>query len=100
MLDEHEIDYVYRDYRSQPLSPDEIRRVFTLLGVRPRDLLRRRDRAYRALRLTGDEDDETLILLMHEHPTLLERPLGVRGDRAVVGRPPERLLDLAGSSQP
>ena len=43
-----------------------------------------------------EEDDETLIDLMHRHPTLLERPIGVGDDRAVVGRPPENLLQLRG----
>jgi arsenate reductase len=95
LLDEHGIDHTYRDYRSQPLSVDELRTIFTLLGVGPKDLLRRRDRAFRALSLAGDEDDETLIGLMHEHPTLLERPIGVLKDRAVVARPPENLLQLA-----
>ena len=95
MLDEHGIDYTYRDYRSQPLSVEELRTIFSLLGVGPRDLLRRRDRAFRELNLSGDEDDETLIALMHEHPTLLERPIGVRDNRAAVGRPPENLLQLA-----
>jgi arsenate reductase len=46
------------------------------------------------LGLSGEEDDDTLISLMHEHPTLLERPIGIAGSKAVVGRPPEKLLEL------
>ena len=96
MLDESGIPYRYREYTREPLSEQELRRLFARLGSSPRDLLRRRDRAYRELALTGDEPGERLIRLMAEHPTLLERPIGVLGDRAVVGRPPERLLQLAG----
>ena len=44
--------------------------------------------------LTGDEPDGRLIKLMAQHPTLLQRPIGVRGRKAVVGRPPEKLLEL------
>jgi arsenate reductase len=58
------------------------------------DVLRRNDKAYRALDLTGDEDDARWIELMAEHPTLLQRPIGVLGERAALGRPPEALLTL------
>ena len=51
-------------------------------------------RAFGELGLTGDEPEPELIERMAEHPTLLQRPIGVKGDRAVVGRPPEELLKL------
>ena len=94
MLDEHDVPYRYREYTREPLSAAEIRRVLKLLGVGPKDVLRKRDRAFKELGLTGDEADAVLIAHMAEHPTLLERPIGVKGDRAVVGRPPEELLKL------
>jgi arsenate reductase len=97
LLDENGVAYRYRDYKREPLDEKELRGLFTRLGLAPRDLLRRRDRACRALALTGDEPEERLIQLMAEHPTLLERPIGVLGDRAVVGRPPDRLLQLTTS---
>lgn len=96
MLDDHGIQYKYRDYRREALSEAELRSLFSDLELRPRDLLRRRDRAFRELDLSGDEDDDSLISLMSEHPTLLERPIGRLGGQAVVGRPPERLLELGG----
>ena len=94
MLNEHDIPHRYREYTQEPLSEDEIRRVLKLLGARPTDVLRRRDKAYKDLGLTGQEDDDTLIAHMAAHPTLLERPIGVQGTRAVIGRPPAKLLDL------
>ncbi len=94
MLDENGVEYRYREYKREPLSQEELRAVFAKLGKTPHDLLRRRDKAYRELGLTGDEPDDRLIRLMAEHPTLLERPIGVLGDRAVVGRPPDNLLQL------
>jgi arsenate reductase len=94
LLDEKSIEYRYRDYVKNPLSEAEIRNVLSLLGLRPRDVLRTKDPAVKELGLTGDEPDARLIAAMAEHPTLLQRPIGVEGDRAVVGRPPERLLEL------
>jgi arsenate reductase len=96
LLDEHEVPYRYREYTREPLSEEELRRVLDLLGVGPKELLRTRDRVFKELGLTGEEDDDRLIALMAEHPTLLQRPIGVLGDRAAVGRPPDRLLELAG----
>ena len=96
MLDDQGIAYRYRDYAKNPLSEAELRDVLARLGLRPRDVLRTRDPAVKALGLTGDEPDDRLIAAMARHPTLLQRPIGVAGDRAVVGRPPERLLELVG----
>ena len=95
MLEEHGIDYTYRDYREERLDTDELRRVLDRLGLGPKQVLRRRDRAFRDLGLSGQEDDDVLIAHMSIHPTLLERPIGLTADGAVVGRPPERLLELA-----
>ena len=94
MLDNEGIEYVYRDYRREPLDEHELEKVFAALGQSPAELLRRRDKAYRELGLSGDEPDDELLRHMAEHPTLLQRPIGVLGDRAAVGRPVERLLDL------
>ncbi|NIM63378.1 MAG: arsenate reductase (glutaredoxin) [Acidobacteria bacterium] len=94
MLDEKKIEYRYREYRKEPLSESEIRDVLEKLGLQARDVLRRRDRAFEELGLSGREPEEELISRMAQHPTLLQRPIGVSGDRAVIGRPPENLLDL------
>ena len=94
MLKEHEVEFTYREYSREPLSADELREVFAKLGMEPRELLRKRDKAYGELGLTGDETAETLIAHMAEHPTLLQRPIGILGDRAVVGRPYTELLSL------
>jgi len=94
LLKEKGVEYRYREYREEPLSQKELKRVLKLLGVGPRDVLRRNDKAFKELGLTGEESDARLIALMAEHPTLLQRPIGIAGDRAVVGRPPEALLSL------
>jgi arsenate reductase len=94
LLEEKGIEYRYRDYVKNPLTEAEIRDLLARLGLRPRDVLRAKDPAFRELGLTGDEPDAQLIAAMARHPTLLQRPIGVAGDRAVVGRPPERLLEL------
>lgn len=92
MLEEHRVEYRYREYREEPLSEDELRSVLGMLSVGAREVLRARDA--KRLGLAGDEPDDVLIPLMAAHPTLLQRPIGVLAGRAVVGRPPERILEL------
>ena len=94
MLEENGVEYEYRDYKKDPLSEAEIRSVLAMLDVAPAGVLRKRDRAFRELGLTGTESEDELIESMASHPTLLERPIGIVENRAVVGRPPERLLTL------
>lgn len=96
MLDEKAIPYRYREYTREPLSEDELREILRLLGIPARDLLRTRDAAYAELGLTGEEPEDELVRAMARHPTLVQRPIGRHPGKAVLGRPPERLLELAG----
>lgn len=93
MLDEHGREFRYREYTKEPLSEAELRAVLKTLGVGPREVLRMRDAKKLDLE-PGTMDDDSLIAAMAEHPTLLERPIGVKGNKAVVGRPVENLLEL------
>lgn len=86
--------YRYREYTEEPLSKKEIEAVLSKLGLTPHDVLRKNDKAFKELGLTGQESAKELIRLMAEHPTLLQRPIGVVGNKAVVGRPPENLLTI------
>ena len=95
MLNERGVEFTYREYRTEPLTEPELREVLGMLGVGPKAVLRKRDKAFGELGLTGDEPDDALIAYMASHPTLLQRPIGIRDGRAVIGRPPEDLLQLA-----
>ena len=95
MLEESDIPYRYREYREDPLSATEIGVLLKKLGVDAADVLRKNDAVYKKLGLSGKETNARLVKLMAGNPTLLQRPIGVRGNKAVVGRPPENLLELA-----
>ena len=76
-----------------PTRP-EIEHLMVLLGITdPRLMMRVKDDAFRELALAEASDDE-LIDAMVAHPILIERPIVVRGNRAVIGRPPERVAEL------
>ena len=65
------------------------------LGISPRELLRKGEQAYRDLKLKDRElSDDELINIMVENPDLIQRPIVVRGEKAVLGRPPENVQEL------
>jgi arsenate reductase len=82
-------------YLDTPPSADELTRLLALLGMPPRGLLRRGESEYAELGLDDDRlSDAQLIAAMVAHPRLIERPIFVHHGRAVIGRPPERVLEL------
>lgn len=82
-------------YLETPPSPAELRDLLRMLGARARGLLRTGEPEYAALGLDDPSlDDDALIAAMAAHPKLIERPVFVHGGRAVIGRPPERVLEL------
>ena len=83
-------------YLEDAPSRPEIERVMGLLGIDdPREMMRTGEPVYKELGLAG-ADRDALIDAMAAHPILIERPIVIRGDRAVIGRPPERVKELLG----
>lgn len=94
MLNERGVEFTYREYTEDPLTEKELRAVLRKLKLSAADVLRTRDAKKLQLDLTGDEGDDVLIAHMAEHPTLLQRPIAVKGRRAELGRPAENILRL------
>ena len=94
LLKERGIEAEVVRYLDRAPSVDELRQLMTGLGIDdPREMMRTGESVYAELGLTGAGPDE-LLAAITEHPILLERPIFVVGDRAVIARPPERLLEL------
>lgn len=95
LLREHGVEPVIFEYLEEQPGATQIRRVLQQLGIGPRALLRSGEQVYKSLGLADAAlPDAKLIAAMAAHPILIERPIAVSGRRAVIGRPPERVLDL------
>jgi len=95
LLQSRGIDADIVRYLDTPLDADALRVLLRRLDIAPRALLRTGEDAYRELGLDDATlDDDTLIDAMVRYPGLIERPILVHGERAVIGRPTERLLAL------
>lgn len=84
-----------RLYMDQPLSPSELDQLLSALGKKPSELVRKGEAAFRERGLKAAETTEADIRqAMLEEPRLIERPVVVKGKQAVLGRPPENVLEL------
>jgi arsenate reductase len=84
-----------RLYLEQPPTDLELRDLLQKLNIEPRALLRRSETDYKEQNLSDVTlGDDALVQAMVQFPKLIERPIVIRGSRAVLGRPPENVLDL------
>jgi arsenate reductase len=95
LLEQHNIAPVLQLYMENPLTVFELKQLLSKLGLPARDLLRTSEPAYEKLNLANSALSEAQLLqAMVANPSLIQRPIAVRGSRAVVGRPPETILEL------
>lgn len=82
-------------YLETPPDAATLKAMLAKLDITPRQLLRTGEDEYKALDLANPAlSDEQLIDAMTQHPKLIERPILVAGDKAVIGRPPEKVLEI------
>lgn len=95
LLEERGLTPTIVRYLETPPSAAQLRDLLGKLGVGARQLLRSGEDEYRTLNLAAPGlSDAQLIEAMVEHPKLIERPILILGDKAVIGRPPEKVLEL------
>lgn len=95
LLEERGAELQVRRYLEDAPSAEELAAARAALGNPPAvEMMRTKEKLFKELGLGKTDDDATLMAAMAANPVLIERPLGISGDRAVIGRPPEKLLEL------
>jgi arsenate reductase len=95
LLVEHGVEYESVDYHVTGIQEDELRGLLSKMGCGPREVLRMREPLVAELGADAPGvSDEDLITMIVASPVLLQRPIAVHGDRAVLARPIERALEL------
>ena len=82
------------NYIEHPLSAEELKGLLRRAGLKPHDVLRTKESAYREFVAGKDLSDDALLNMMAAHPELLQRPIVARGGKAVLARPVENLEKL------
>jgi arsenate reductase len=94
ILDERAVEAEHVRYLEEPPTIADLQRLMTMLAIdNPRQMMRTGEAVYAELGLENATPDR-LLEAITAHPILLERPIFVVGDKAVIARPPERLLEL------
>lgn len=95
LLKEAGIDFLVIDYLKDGLKEKLLVHLPKLLGLKYGEMVRKNETLFQELNLKDKDltDGEWLEILM-KHPVLLERPVFIKGEKAVIGRPPEKVLSL------
>jgi arsenate reductase len=95
LLRENAITPVIVDYMKDPIAKPQLVELLRKLTLNPRELLRKSERDYKTLGLADKSlSDDDLLDAMASHPKLIERPIIVRGEKAVIGRPAKEIFNL------
>ena len=94
ILEENGVNAEIVKYLETPPTKEEIKELLKMLGLNARDLMRTKEEVYKELNLKDVEDEEKLIEAMAEHPKLIERPIVIKDGKAVIGRPPSKIVDF------
>ena len=94
LLQQHGIEPTIIEYLETPPTQNQLRDVIQKLGIKPEALLRKGEDVFKERFAGCDLSDDEWITAMVGNPILIERPIVILGDRALIGRPPERVIEL------
>ncbi|PLY14311.1 MAG: arsenate reductase (glutaredoxin) [Sedimenticola sp.] len=95
LLQEKGVEPEITEYLKTPPDKATLERILKMLGLEPRQLMRTKESEYQALGLDNpDLTREQLIQAMVDNPKLIERPIVINNGKAMIGRPPEKVLDI------
>ena len=94
ILEENGCEIEVRKYLDATPSVDEIKEILRMLQIDARSMMRTKEAIYKELNLKEENDENKLIEAMAQNPKLIERPIVIKGGKAVIGRPPSLIADL------
>ena len=94
ILQELGVPHEVRLYLTDPLNKTELKALLKKLGMKASELVRRSEELYKTEYKGKDLTEKEWLTILAENPVLIERPIVTKGDRAVVARPPEKVMEL------
>lgn len=97
LLEENDVNPEIIYYLQTPPSIDDLRSLLDKLGLQLHDIIRRSEDDFDELGLDDETLSEEIVIdLLQKHPQLLQRPIVVKDNKAIIARPPEKVLELIG----
>ncbi len=94
LLEEKGRDFVVKEYLKNPPSKDELKQIVKLLEIKPINLVRKGEPEFKEHFKGKSLSDDEWLEAMVNYPKLIERPIVINEHKAVIGRPPENVLDI------
>ena len=97
LLEQNNINFTIVEYLKTPLTKEDVLLLAQKLGKRPKDFIRRTESDFKDNNIKSFVDDDLRLAgAIEQYPKIMERPIYVSGETAVIGRPPEEILSLIG----
>ena len=93
-LETQHIEFDIRNYLDDPLSVEEIKALLVKLGLEATDIIRTNENLWKENFKGKEYTEEELISILSENPKLIQRPIIIKGEKAVIGRPLENVIEL------
>lgn len=94
IIEENGVKPEIREYLKEPFSEKELKDILDKLGMKAEDIVRKKEAVYKEKYKGREISNDQWIKILLENPKLIERPIVVKGDKAVLGRPPENVKEL------
>lgn len=94
ILEEKGEQFEIIEYLKETPNFDELKSIIKMIGVAPKDIVRKGEVIYKEHYKDKQLSDDEWIKAMVEHPKLIERPIVINGNKAVIGRPPVKVVDI------
>lgn len=94
LLEEKGVEVEVFKYLDKEITKEDIKKLLEMIGAKARDIMRTKESIYKELGLKDVDDDEKLIEAMVKYHKLIERPIVIKDGKAIIGRPPTKVLDL------
>jgi len=95
LLHSRDVEFDIIEYLKKPPTRETLEQIIDMLDSPAADLVRK-DKRFKELELNADDyaEKKTVVALLLKHPELMQRPIVIRGKRAIIARPPEKLATL------
>ncbi len=94
ILEEKKEDIHVIKYLDTPITEEKLIEIIELLAIKPIDLVRKNETIWKEKYKSKEITDKELIKIMCTHPKLIERPIVIKNNKAIIGRPPELVIDI------
>lgn len=94
ILENEKTDYQVIKYMDELLTVEKLKEIIQLLKIKPIELVRTNEAIWKENYKNLELSDDDVISALAKHPNLIERPIVINGNKAVIGRPPQKILDI------